>query len=292
MMVEPHEAVIAHATLRSITQWLGAPVDCARRPTSRRRRRPRKSMAPIGPSESMLEGVRETALAFGAAQDLFGILARAAPPQVAERRAETAVLMLRSAAITGSSRTEITSVRRGRWPRRVIARCGSTWPAWVTAAMPRTFPASMYARAFHRRRAGRHRSLAERGCKRFYLMGICSGSYVAFQTALADPRVTGQILMNPRLLEWEGKPGGWDDVMQRYYKSIAFYQRSLLKPDVYWRLARGQVDVDRHRRPRFRSVLQARFKRAIDRLLCELEVRQKETCWPGCATWAHAASTP
>ena len=113
-------------------------------------------------------------------------------------------------------------------------------------------------------------SLAERGCKRFYLLGICSGSYVAFQTAMVDARVTGQILMNPRLLEWEGKAGGWDDVMQNYYKSTAFYQRSLLNLNVYWRMARGQVDVNGIAR-RFRAVIQARLKRC-DRPSAGLEV--------------------
>ena len=38
-----------------------------------------------------------------------------------------------------------------------------------------------------------------RGIRRFVVMGLCSGAYVAFQTALADPRVVGQV-------PWSSKP--------------------------------------------------------------------------------------
>jgi pimeloyl-ACP methyl ester carboxylesterase len=85
--------------------------------------------------------------------------------------------------------------------------------------------------------------LAQKGCTRFYLLGICSGAYVAFQTARLDSRVTGQILMNPRLLEPEAANRGWQASMRRHYKSIGYYRRALLRSNVYQRLARGEVDV-------------------------------------------------
>lgn len=267
MMVEPHEAVIAQATLRSITQWLGAPVAAAVSADARQAAASPTEISGAEPVASVLEGVRETPLSFGAEQELFGILAEPAAPQVAERRAETAVLMLSVGGNhrIGPNRSYVRFARSlaaagYRALRLDLAAVGDSRDAANFS------PASMYTRSSIADVRAAIDSLAERGCKRFYLMGMCSGSYVAFQTALADPRVSGQILMNPRLLEWEGKPGGWDDVMHRYYKSIAFYQRSLLKPDVYWRLARGEVDVNGIA-ARFRSVLQARFKRAIDRLL-------------------------
>jgi pimeloyl-ACP methyl ester carboxylesterase len=111
-------------------------------------------------------------------------------------------------------------------------------------------------------------ALAQRGCKRFYLMGICSGSYAAFQTALVDPRVTGQILMNSRLLDWERgeDEGSLEESMHTYYKSSDYYLRSLLNPRVYWRLLRGDVNVAGIGR-RFASLIGARTRRIVEQLL-------------------------
>jgi hypothetical protein len=93
-------------------------------------------------------------------------------------------------------------------------------------------------------------------------MGLCSGAYVAFQTALAEPRVTGQILMNPRRLEWkEGET--LQSAMQVSYKSTHFYKRALLDPDVYKRVLRGQVDV-KGIVGRMLVLFNARLKRALN----------------------------
>ena len=96
-------------------------------------------------------------------------------------------------------------------------------------------------------------------------MGLCSGAYVAFQTALADPRVTGQILMNPRRLEWkEGET--LQSAMQISYKSTHYYKRALLDLSVYQRLLRNEIDV-RGIAGRISVLIQARIKRAITRLV-------------------------
>jgi pimeloyl-ACP methyl ester carboxylesterase len=107
--------------------------------------------------------------------------------------------------------------------------------------------------------------LVARGCQRVFVMGICSGSYVAFETALADPRVTGQILMNIRLLERQDGYA-WQGAMQSYYKSTDFYRHALMRLDMYRRLIRGQVDVAGIAR-RLRAVLQARVKRKFHQLI-------------------------
>jgi pimeloyl-ACP methyl ester carboxylesterase len=111
-------------------------------------------------------------------------------------------------------------------------------------------------------------ALTQRGCKRFYLMGICSGSYAAFQTALVDARVTGQILMNSRLLDWERgqDESSLEDSMHTYYKSSGWYVRELLNPRVYWRLLRGDVNVTGLSK-RFATLFAARGKRVVDRVL-------------------------
>jgi hypothetical protein len=112
--------------------------------------------------------------------------------------------------------------------------------------------------------------LSARGCRHFYLLGICSGSFVAFQSALADERVTGQVLMNSRLLEWrQANPDGqWQEAMQQPYKSSSFYRRQLLRPEVYRRLLRGEIDVRGISR-RLSALLLARWQRGLRKLLAK-----------------------
>jgi alpha-beta hydrolase superfamily lysophospholipase len=77
---------------------------------------------------------------------------------------------------------------------------------------------------------------------RFVLVGLCSGAYVAFHTALADPRVVGEVLINTATFSW--KPGDPIDVAtQRVYKSSHFYRRALFDIDTWRRAARGQIDL-------------------------------------------------
>ena len=271
MMVEPHEAVLPHGTLHSISEWLGtAPVPAPQPqldPLSAPGQVLRQIAAPA-PVDSVLEGVRETPLVFGAHMDLFGILAEPAAPQPGDRRGETAILMLSVGGThrIGPNRNYVRFARAlaasgWRTLRLDLAGVGDSRTA---AGFSR---ASMYSTNATEDVRAAIDSLSERGCKRFYLMGICSGSYVAFQTALVDARVNGQLLMNTRLLEWHGKEGDtWETAMQRAFKSTDFYRRSLMKPQVYWRVVRGQVDVNGIA-ARVRSVIQARLKRALDRVL-------------------------
>jgi pimeloyl-ACP methyl ester carboxylesterase len=77
---------------------------------------------------------------------------------------------------------------------------------------------------------------------RFVLVGLCSGAYVAFHTALADPRVVGEVLINTATFSW--KPGDpIDAATQRVYKSSHFYRRALFDLDTWMRAARGQIDL-------------------------------------------------
>jgi pimeloyl-ACP methyl ester carboxylesterase len=102
------------------------------------------------------------------------------------------------------------------------------------------------------------------GCDRFILVGLCSGAYVAFQTARTDERVAGQILMNPRRLAWrEGDT--LESVMTQSYKSTHFYRKALLAPRTYFRLLRGEIDV-RGISKRVGSLALARLSRAGERL--------------------------
>jgi alpha-beta hydrolase superfamily lysophospholipase len=48
--------------------------------------------------------------------------------------------------------------------------------------------------------------LVKRGLPaRFVMLGLCSGAYWSFQTALQDERVTAAMMLNPRVLVWDDK---------------------------------------------------------------------------------------
>jgi hypothetical protein len=81
-----------------------------------------------------------------------------------------------------------------------------------------------------------------RGAQRFVLMGLCSGAYVAFYSALADERVAAVVLMNILLFHW--KEGDSVGVRKRHMvKSTSFYSQAILQRDAWARILRGKVSV-------------------------------------------------
>jgi pimeloyl-ACP methyl ester carboxylesterase len=71
---------------------------------------------------------------------------------------------------------------------------------------------------------------------RFMLVGLCSGGYWAFQTAVHEPRVHSIALLNPGAFVWTSSTSG--DRLARVGR------RSLLRPSVWWRIIRGEVHRD------------------------------------------------
>lgn len=267
MMTEPQRGVREQAPLERITDWLSA---AHPRPAAAPQR-DRPAIATDRPIECEFNGVRETALHFGPGESLFGILSEASVRPAPGQPAETAILMLN---VGGNYRIG---------PNRIHVRMARAWAALgypvfrfdlagigdsAGDASLGANVASMYARDSTGDVRAAMDCLASRGCRKFVLMGICSGSYVAFQTALADTRVTGQILMNSRLLEWqeEAGQGGWQGAMQTSYKSADFYRRALMQPQVYRRLLRGEINL-RGIAGRLVTLLRARLQRAVGQLV-------------------------
>ena len=88
---------------------------------------------------------------------------------------------------------------------------------------------------------------ATRGVRQFILMGICSGAVASFETADADERVVGAVLMNPR--SFGEKPGSTygSRARMRYYGRVgASNRRSWVK------VLKGQVG--------FRKILNTVFQ--------------------------------
>ena len=253
MVGEPLDAVLEPATLEAIAGWVSSTEPPASAALQAR------APLPGWPADFLVDGVRESAQRFGADEGLFGILC-----EPAEGPSETAVLMLNVGGNyhVGPHRLYVKAAR-------ALAAAGLCSLRFDLAGIgdSRIRPGSSLDGMYYRDAMPDVRTaidfLAARGCRRFYLLGICSGAYVAFQTALLDARVNGQILMNPRLLEWQAAPrDGWQALMRRHYKSISYYRRALLQSSVYQRLLRGQVDV-KGVAHRVATLLAARVSRAM-----------------------------
>ena len=150
--------------------------------------------------------IAERVLAYDDAGRLFGVLAQ--PTEPIGRRARTAMLLLNvgSNHHIGPHRMYVTLSRE-------LAALGfSAFRLDVAGLGESARPSggkenSLYA----------HQSILDVqqamtfltriiDAERFVLCGICSGAYLAFHATAADPRVSGQILVNPQTFEWrEGR---------------------------------------------------------------------------------------
>ncbi|MGZ5776657.1 MAG: alpha/beta fold hydrolase [Ramlibacter sp.] len=258
MVDEPRDGVLDADTLEAIADWFGG--------SAAARMRAASAPPPMERLQSRTTGaVRETALRCGPGGSLVGVLAEPADGAAGDRRGQTGIVLLNVGGNyrIGPHRTYVTMARTlaaaGYQALRLdIAGLGDSPPP----------PGHPWANLYQRESAQDVRAaidaLARRGCREFVLMGICSGSYVAFQTALVDERIDGLVLMNSRLLEWSpGKAGdSWQTSMQQYAKSTDFYRRAALRPEVWRRLLRGEVNVRLIAR-RFCALTAARLERAL-----------------------------
>lgn len=260
MMAEPHEVDVPTSTLDSIIDWIAAGEPADARPE------PRQGVEAPLQRDAVFAGVREIPLLFGHEHGLFGILAEPERLDQADNRAETAILMLNVG----------TNHRVG--PNRLYVKMARAWAArgyrslrFDLAGIGDSRSAAGYAstRLYSKGSTVDVGAAIERlsglGVRRFILVGLCSGAYVAFQTALADPRVTGLVLINPRRLDWsEGET--LQSAMQRSYKSSHYYRKALFETSTYKRLLQGDIDV-RGIAGRLATLTRVRAERAARRLL-------------------------
>jgi alpha-beta hydrolase superfamily lysophospholipase len=262
MMSEPRETLFATETILLIKAWLlkdlNELIDVkaveSDHPVDQTRLR-----------QHQFEDLRETAVSFGAASTLFGILSEPDLAPERSRTLDTAILMLN---VGGNHR--IGPNRIYVHIARELAHVGCRTLRFDLAGLgdSRCEGGFQWSHLYSRDTTPDVRAaidlLSRQGCKNFYVMGICSGSFVAFQAALGDPRVTGQILMNSRLLErCDAAPdGAWRNSMQKTHKSVAFYRRHFLDWQIYKRILTGDADVVSMAN-RLRFLISAHLKRAL-----------------------------
>ncbi|HUR89956.1 MAG TPA: alpha/beta fold hydrolase [Ramlibacter sp.] len=259
MMAEPHDAKLTPDTLDSITQWL-----CSVHPV--------QDVQPVHdslpwPAAWRMGNVVESAISFGPARELFGVMSQPSmPPRSAKSDSAVVLLNVGGNYRVGPNRVYVKVARdlAAAGYRVLRMDVGGVGDSRIEDGFS---PDQMYRDYATTDVSAAIDMLVERGCSRVFLLGICSGAYLAFQTALKDPRVSGQMIINARLLEWDTeKNGPWQASMQQYYKSTRYYKQALLRTDVYRRVLRGEVNV-RGIALRLLDLARARLRRIADRVL-------------------------
>lgn len=72
--------------------------------------------------------------------------------------------------------------------------------------------------------------------------GRCSGAFLGFQASLVEPRIAGNVSVNPAVLRW--RPGrSVEDMIVSGARSLRDYRKRALRADTFKRILRGEVDT-------------------------------------------------
>ena len=240
MMRDAEFSTLPDAALGCIVDWMAAAHEPAATPPL---------VVPSARSERLLTAnragkpVHERALAYDDAGRLFGILAQPAEP--VGRRGRTAILFLNvgSNHHIGPHRMYVTLSRE-------LAALGFTAFRFDVAGLgdSRAHPGTKENQLYSRASIGDVQQamtflVRTIEAERFVLFGICSGAYLAFHTTVADPRVSGQILVNPQTFQWREGDSLELKIKKESYKATRFYRQALFRKDTWVRLYRQEINL-------------------------------------------------
>jgi alpha-beta hydrolase superfamily lysophospholipase len=235
MMQDAFDSVVPHATLDQVAGWLEAGAPAPRAPL------PGLRAAALA-SGAGGEPLAEEAVRFGPGRRLFGVLTSPAAGRADPARPAVILLNTGSNHHVGPNRLYVKLARQ-------LAAAGFSALRFDVAGIgdspvrPGGRENHLYApEAPEDARHAMDFLAAHAGATRFALTGICSGAYVAFHSAVADPRVVAQVIVNLQAFEW--KDGDSLVIRRRLEgKSTRFYRQLLVAPGTWLRLARGRVNA-------------------------------------------------
>ena len=236
MMTEPYAAVASQPALAAITDWLAAV-----RTDGPQTAPPAADAHAVIACADGLVREQPCGISWGGDGELFGILAE---PAASADAAPITVVLLNAGAQrrTGPNRIWVEAARR--WAARYgvpslrldLEGIGDA----DGEAKKLVDVAGFYVPGYIDQVRAALDALVARGLpSRFVLMGLCSGAYWGFHTALVDDRVEATIMLNPRLLHYESWIEGSRDVRR--------YRLMLLQPKTWKRVLRGETPWKRVR---------------------------------------------
>jgi pimeloyl-ACP methyl ester carboxylesterase len=258
MMRDPQDTVVPDESLEAMIDWLLEAPSASVHPPSRPEH---SSTLLVASSTARKTAVRERAVQFGPGRRLFGIVSEPTSEGVATGRPAVLLLNVGANHRVGPNRMYVTTGRDlaafGYYCLRLdVGGLGDSKIA----------PGAQENRLYSKDSVGDVKAamtfLSERyQVRRFVLVGLCSGAYLAFHTCVEDPRVVGQVLLNPQTFEW--KEGDSLELSTRNnFLSTRHYVRSLLEPAAWKRALRGEL----HLGPVARVLRERMIARTIDGL--------------------------
>jgi pimeloyl-ACP methyl ester carboxylesterase len=239
MMRDPQDTVVPDGTLEGMIDWLLE----AAYPASRAS--PNEEPGPTLLTASAPSGgtsVRERYVHFGAGRRLFGIVTEPVGDAVSSDRPAIVFLNVGANHRVGPNRMYVSMARdlaaHGYYCLRFdVGGLGDSKIA------PGAQENRLYSKDSVVDVKAAMTLLGEtHHVRRFVLVGLCSGAYLAFHTCVEDQRVVGQVLLNPQTFEW--KDGDSLELSTRSsFNSTRYYVRSLLNPVVWRRALRGEVQL-------------------------------------------------
>ncbi len=201
----------------------------------------RRNVPPVGPpAQELLVGkdFTEEPVRFGVNAHLSGVLC-----EPVGGRSGATVLFLTSAydRHAGWGRSTVSMAR-------ALARCGIASLRFDTANVGDSppVPGRPEQVLYHSSQNGDVSEaidfLESRLLMPFVSAGRCSGAYLGLQSALTDPRIAGNISVNPAVLRW---PAGRsvDDAVVNGTRNLQDYGRRAVRKETLARILRGDVDL-------------------------------------------------
>jgi alpha-beta hydrolase superfamily lysophospholipase len=238
MRDDPYESEVPFETLETIVDWLDECRYPETRPPAPRARSAESFSVAIRGSPAV---IHETPLVFGKDHRLFGVLSEPDHP-VPPHRPALCLLNVGANPHVGPQRMNVDLARE-------LASAGYLAFRFDAAGLgeSRGPPGAPENRIYTLDAIADVASAMTllgrlRGSRKFVLVGLCSGAYLAYHTAIVDERVAGQVLINPYAFEWkEGDPVA--PRMREAIHSTRFYVRALLDPGIWLRALRGDVNA-------------------------------------------------
>ncbi|MGZ6059701.1 MAG: alpha/beta fold hydrolase [Myxococcaceae bacterium] len=236
MMQQPRKAVIPEPVLEETCRFLaGVPAGVAGREREALRGAPRDRSWSAG------DGVVEEAVCLGDGGTMAGVLGR---PAGGGTDALPTVLFL----------TTASHHRIG--PNRLWVRLGRALSALGLQTLrfdltgvgdSLLLPGESPTHAYSRESISEVREVMDAleqqtGAHRFILVGLCSGAYLTYHSAVDDPRVVGIVAVNPQTFTWS--EGDSLDIRQRQtLKSMRYYRKALLRGETWRKALKGELHL-------------------------------------------------
>ena len=235
MMVAPHKSIFPEAIFTSLLDSLDSPL-AVPVPV------PALVSSPTAhPTGLVAPGVREEPLRFGPRHAFFGILTE--PVDASLTRGKPLLVFSNTAGNyrIGPNRMYVEMGRKlaalgFRSVRMDVSGIGDS-VIWEDEALNHPYADQptddLRVLMRHLEKLGR--------ADRFGVAGLCSGAFVAYHAALADPAVTSVVLINPQTFTWE--EGMSLDVNPMTTRDASdYYKRRFFAKDAWMKLLRGGVN--------------------------------------------------